>query len=173
MGEQFQHRLPNQNIMKTFVAILLFISVVISGIVGHPRPSDDFDLSEAEADPRVFGLVYPKRDMANRQYAAPSVQLKSELLARRPDMKSRQGRVAPLVELTSELLARRPDQKRKMDDFDLAEAEADPRRVARQSRAAPLVELTSELLARRPDMKSKQGRAPLWWNISRICWPED
>merc|ERR1719266_604014 len=75
-------------------------------------------------------------------------------------MKSRQGRVAPLVELTSELLARRPDQKRKMDDFDLAEAEADPRRVARRGRAAPLVELTSELLARRPDMKSRQGQAP-------------
>merc|ERR1712223_1909768 len=131
MGEQFQHRLPNQNIMKTFVAILLFISVVISGIVGHPRPSDDFDLGEAEADPRVFGLVYPKRDMASRQYAAPSVELKSELLARRPE------------------------QKRKMDDFDLAEAEADPRRVARQLRAAPLVELTSELLARRPDQKRK------------------
>merc|ERR1712223_957322 len=154
MGEQFQHRLPNQNIMKTFVAILLFISVVISGIVGHPRPSDDFDLGEAEADPRVFGLVYPKRDMANRQYAD------TLLLARRPSSIARKGRVAPLVELTSELLARRPDQKRKMDDFDLAEAEADPRRVARRGRVAPLVELTSELLARRPDMKSKQERAP-------------
>merc|ERR1712156_503025 len=106
MGEQFQHRLPNQNIMKIFVAILLFISLVISGIVGHPRP-DDFDLTEAEADPR-------KRVIPNRQYVAPLVE---ERLARRPLWapllvgKKRRRRGAPLVELTSELLARRPEEQ--------------------------------------------------------------
>merc|ERR1711899_8757 len=124
MGQQFQHQLPNQNIMKIFVAILLFSSLVISGIVGHPRPSDDFDLGEAEAYPRVFGLVYPKMDdfdlaeaeadprrVARQSRAAPLVELTSELLARRPDMKSKQGRAPPLVEYQSDMLARRPEEQ--------------------------------------------------------------
>merc|ERR1711997_443013 len=131
MGQQFQHQLPNQNIMKIFVAVLVFISVVISGIVGHPRPSDDFDLGEAEADPRVFGFGYPRRDMANRQYAAQPARRPEE--QHDPRRVARQSRAAPLVELTSELLARRPDMKSK------------------QGRAPPLVEYQSELLARRPE----------------------
>ena len=69
----------------------------------HTSGSDDFDLAEAEADPRK------KKDQASRDKRSP---------------------VAPLVELTSELLAKHTSGS---DDFDLAEAEADPRKKTDQA----------------------------------------
>ena len=82
------------------------------------------------------------------------------------DERDKKSPVAPLVELTSELLAKYTSGS---DDFDLAEAEADPRKKKDQasrdkrSPVAPLVELTSELLAKHPsgldDFDMDEGNA--------------
>lgn len=64
-----------------------------------------------------------------------------------------------LVEYTSELLAKHRERR---DDFDLAEAEADPRKREEEGRekrspVAPLVELTSELLAKHPQNEGQRS----------------
>jgi len=87
--------------------------------------------------------------LTKRSPVAPLVELTSELLAKRSEDEgdarlTKRSPVAPLVELTSELLAKRYEDegdarltkrqvsptltRRKRDDFDLAEAEADPRK---------------------------------------------
>jgi len=118
--------------------VLIVFSITIIAVQTIPVPqdefpellakytsgSDDFDLAEAEADPRK------KKDQASRDKRSPC---------------------PPLVECDSEIL---PKYTSGSDDFDLAEAEADPRKKKDQasrdkrSPVAPLVELTSELLAK-------------------------
>merc|ERR1719264_2235959 len=108
----------------------------------HSSGGDDFDLDQAEADPRK------RKDQASREKRSPVaslVELTSELLAKhssggddfevhrkRKDQASREKRspVAPLVELTSELLKKHSSGG---DDFDLDQAEADPRKKTDQA----------------------------------------
>ena len=131
--------IPQERDKKSPVAPLVELTSEL--LAKYTSGSDNFDLAEAEADPRK------KKDQGSRDKRSP---------------------VAPLVELTSELLAKYTSGS---DDFDLAEAEADPRKKKDQasrdkrSPVAPLVELTSELLAKHPsglddfDMDEEEGNA--------------
>jgi len=146
---------------------LIIVSITIIAVQAVPVP---FKLAEdviTKADPRKIdqseGQRYKRSvlDMIAEEGDAHNVAKltklnkidQSEGFFGKEDKTSRNKRspVAPLVELTSELLAKYTSGS---DDFDLAEAEADPRKKKDQasrdkrSPVAPLVELTSELLAK-------------------------
>jgi len=140
----------------------------------NKRTPDDFDLDQAEADPRVNSKDY-QDSRRKRSPVAPLVELTSELLKHTSgsdnfdlgeeegdarvnskdyqDSRKKRSPVAPLVELTSELLKHTSGS----DNFDLVEEEGyawvnskdyqDSRK--KRSPVAPLVELTSKLLAKR------------------------